>query len=92
MAYETDLLDPVWWVNSLVGNTTVLLLLIQIWLLSYVRKIPNIKTFAVIIIGINISVIGYGIFAGEGLTIGSAFLTLLMVIFGYIAFSGFNDG
>lgn len=91
MAYETNLLDPMWWVNSLLGSPTILIILVELWVLSYVRKIPNMKTFALIIIGLNIPLVIYSIFGGDGLTLTTGLLVLFIAIYGYIAFSGFSD-
>lgn len=89
--YETNLLDPMWWVNSLIGNVTILIIIIEIWLLSYIRKIPNIHTFAVILMGINIVLLFYGVFSGEGITLGQSLLGVMIVIFGIIAYSSYSD-
>jgi len=91
MAYETNLLDPMWWVNSLLGSATVLVILLELWLLSYVRKIPNIKGFSLILLGINGMIVIFAVFSGEGLTLTTGVLVFLMAIFGYMAFSGFNE-
>lgn len=90
--YETSLLDPMWWVNSLLGSTVMLVIIIELLILSYVRKIPNIKTFSMILIALNGAIMLFAIFAGEGLTLTSGLLVFLMAIFGYFAFSGFSDG
>lgn len=89
--YETNLLDPIWWINSLVGNVTIVIALVEIWLLSYIRKIPNIHTFALILMGINIVLLFFGIFSGEGITLGQSLLGLMIVIFAIIAYTSFSD-
>ena len=91
MAYETELLNPMWWVNSLLGSATVLVILIELWVLTFLRKIPNIKMFSIIIIGLNVPLLLFAVFSGEGLTITTGVLVLFIVIYGAIAFSGFND-
>ncbi len=91
MVYETSLLDPMWWVNSLIGNVTVLVAIVEIWLLSYIRKIPNIHTFAIILMGINIVLLFYGIFNGEGITLGQSLLGVMVVIFAIVAYSSYSD-
>lgn len=91
MIYETELLNPVWWVNSLFGNATLLIVLIEIWLLSFIRRIPNITSFAIILMGINGVILIFGIFGGEGLTLSQSLLGLMLVIFGIIAWSSYND-
>ena len=90
--YSTELLNPSWWIDSLIGNTTILVILIEIWLLSFIRKIPNIKTFTIILFGINIYILIFSVFSGDGLTLSNGVLVLIMAIFGILAFGGFNEG
>jgi len=89
--YETSLLDPMWWINSLIGNVTIVIALIEIWLLSYIRKIPNIHTFAIVLMSMNIVLLFYGIFNGEGITLGQSLLGVMLVIFAIIAYSSYSD-
>lgn len=91
MVYETNLLDPMWWVNSLLGSATVLVILVELWLLSYVRRIPNIKSFALLLIGIDSAMLIFAVFSGNGISITSGILILIIGIFSWIAFSGFNE-
>ena len=91
MVYETNLLDPMWWINSLLGSATILIILMELWVLSFLRKIPNMKIFSMIIIGLNVPLVLFSIFGGNGLSITTGVLVLFIAIFGYIAFSGFSD-
>ena len=80
-----------WWIDSLIGSVTMVIALVEIWLLSYIRKIPNIDTFAIILMGINIVLLFYGIFNGEGITLGQSLLGVMLVIFAVIAYSSYSD-
>jgi len=90
MVYETNLLDPMWWVNNLLGSTTMLLVIVEIWMLSFIRKIPNVRAFVFILMGINIFVLIFAVFNGAGLTLGSGLLGLLLVILAIFAWSSYN--
>lgn len=89
--YETNLLNPMWWIDSLIGSVYILLALVEIWMLSFIRKIPNIHTFAIILMGINIVLLFYGILSGEGITLGQSLLGVMLVIFAIIAYSSYSD-
>lgn len=91
VTYETNLLDPIWWINSLLGNWFLAIAIVQLWLLSYIRKIPNITTMSFILIAINGILFFYGIFVGEGITIGTSLMALVMLIWALIAWSGYNN-
>lgn len=91
MVYETSLLDPMWWIDSLVGNVTIVIALVEIWLLSYIRKIPNIHTFAIILMAINVVLLFYGVFSGAGITLGQSLLGIMLVIFAIIAYTSYSD-
>lgn len=91
MVYETDLLNPVWWVDSLLGSMSLLIIIVEFWILSFLRKIPNITLFSIVIMVINGLILLYGIFSGEGMVLSQSMLGLLILIFGIIAWSNYND-
>ncbi len=91
VTYETNLLDVTWWVNSLLGNWFLAVAVLQIWLLSYIRKIPNITTMSFILMAINGVLLVYGIFQGTGITLGTSLMALVMLIWAMIAWSGYNN-
>lgn len=91
MEYTTELLEPMWWINNLLGSVVVLAIVVELWLLSYIRRIPNVRTYIFILFAINIPIMVYATFTEEGLTLGTAALGLIMVVFAVIAFSGYNS-
>lgn len=91
MTYTTELLNPMWWVNNLIGDVFLLVVLLEIWLLSFVRKIPNVKMISILLIGVNSLIMIYAIFVTEGITIGQSLLGVMILIFGIIAWSSFNN-
>jgi uncharacterized membrane protein len=89
--YETNLLEPIWWINSLFGEWTIFLALAELFILSFIRKIPNIQTFSFILISMNVMIMIHAIFSGEGITMGTGLLTLMLVIYAIIFWSSYND-
>lgn len=89
--YETELLDPMWWISSLFGEWTIFLALVELFILTFIRKIPNIHTFSFILISMNAMIMIHAIFSGEGITIGTGLLTLMLVIYAIIFWSSYND-
>jgi hypothetical protein len=88
MAYTTDLLNPVWWVDSLFGNWILFVAIIEIWLLGYIRRIPNVKTITMVLLSINVLILIYSIFGEAGASIGTGLIALAMFIMAYILWKG----
>lgn len=91
MVYETDLLNPMWWITSLVGNIYLFLGLIQLFLMSKIRKIPNVKFLALVMLGINGIIMFYGILQNEGNIIDKGLFVLVMIIYAFIVWGGENS-
>ena len=91
MEYEIDILNPMWWIENLIGDVFLLLVFLEIWLLSFIRKIPNITTISIMMIGINSLIMIFAIFTTEGITLGQSLLGLLILIFGVITWSSYNN-
>jgi len=91
MSYATELLDPMWWIGNLFGDVFLFVAIIEIFLLSFFRRIPNITTFSLILMGLNILVLIFGGLANEGITLGQGLLGLMIVIFGIMAWTNYNN-
>lgn len=89
--YETDLLNPIWWMDSLLGNTFIAIAVIQLFLLSYIRKIPNINTMSFVLVAINAVLLFYAVFRGEGASLGTGLLTLVILVWAVIAYTGYEN-
>ncbi len=87
MAYTPDLLNPVWWIESLLGSIIIFMLLVQLWFLSYIRKIPNSQPMMMIFFIINIIFVVYGL---PGFVIAKAFMTLILVVVAFVMWRSWN--
>lgn len=88
MAYETDILNPSWWINSLIGSWTLFFVILQLWLLTFIRRIANVRLFAVVLLSLNGLLLFYGIWQGEGSVMNNSLLTLMILIFAFIIWGG----
>ncbi len=91
MAYTPDLLNPVWWIESLLGSIVVFMLIVQLWLLTYIRRIPNSQPMLWIFMMINIIFVAFGWLSAEGFYITKAFMALILVIIGFIMWRSWNS-